>query len=477
MEIINLKLSAFLLTCSIVLLSARGVEAQQTYQPIESSLEQHQVPEWYDDAKLGIFIHWGLYSVPAWAPLTGELGAVSDSVWFKHNPYAEWYLNTLRIQDSPTSKHHKKVYGEDFNYYNFASEFNKELTRWDPSQMASLFKEVHARYVVLTTKHHDGYLLWPSHYLNPHLDFNQRHTERDVVGDLTNAVREEGMRMGLYYSGGIDWASKPVVTTDENFGEATPQTKQYADYADAHWRELIDRYQPDVLWNDITYPDQGEVYDIFADYYNENPDGVVNNRWGREVHDFTTPEYHHYDEITTKKWEATRGIAFSFGYNQRSTEEQMLSVNELVDTFVNIVSKNGNLLLNVGPKADGTIPEMQAERLRGLGNWLDVNGEAIFGTRPWLTAESETERGVPVRFTFKEGTTYAILLTKPEERDIFIPDLKAADETAVRLLGYEGELQWHNQTDGITIEIPSSLEDSPAYTIVFNKQPSLAVKK
>lgn len=422
-------------------------------------------------------IHWGLYSVPAWAPTTGELGKVEKERWFKYNPYAEWYLNTMRIPGSPTREHHSKVYGSDFNYYNFASEFNRELSKWDPSQIAGLFKEVHARYVVLTSKHHDGYLLWPSHYLNPHLAFNQRHTERDVVGDLTEAVRARGLRMGLYYSGGIDWAIKPVVTTGDNFGDATPQTPQYAHYADAHWRELIDQYEPDILWNDITYPEKGKVYEIFADYYNKNPDGVVNNRWGRDIYDFTTPEYQQYSEITDKKWEATRGIAYSFGYNQNSTEKEMLSINELVDMFVDIVSKNGNLLLNVGPKPDGSIPAMQIERLRGLGRWLDNNGDAIFGTRPWLTAERKTSEGTNIRFTFKEAKVFAILLERPAGDKITIPNLKAENGTTIKLLGNEGSLQWNNTESGITIRFPPSTGDAPAYTLSFDRQPSLEMKK
>src|SRR5215469_1234774 len=131
------------------------------------AIRKHQAPAWYQNAKLGIFIHWGLYSVPAWAPTTGELGQVDFNKWFRENPYAECYLNTLRIEDSPTRKHHREAFGENFDYYQFAATFNRETARWDPAKWSALFHKTGARYVVLTTKHHDGFRLWPSEVANP----------------------------------------------------------------------------------------------------------------------------------------------------------------------------------------------------------------------------------------------------------------------------------------------------------------------
>ncbi|MDX1636902.1 MAG: alpha-L-fucosidase [Balneolaceae bacterium] len=447
-------------------------DQNREFEPTVQSLQNHEVPEWFEDAKLGIFIHWGLYSVPAWAPLTGELGTMDMDVWFKNNPYAEWYLNSLRIDGSPTQKHHYEHYGKDFNYYDFSTDFNSELKKWDPAEMASLFKEVNARYVVLTSKHHDGYLLWPSNILNPYLPFNQRHTERDVVGELTEAVRDQGLRMGLYYSGGIDWSFKPVVIDGmKMFGISTPESDQYADYVDAHWRELIDKYQPAILWNDINYPDEGEALEIFADYYNEYPDGVINNRWGQDIHDFTTPEYAQYDQITPEKWESTRGIDFSFGYNRNSTPEQMPSVDELVDMFVDIVSKNGNLLLNVGPKADGTIPELQVERLRGLGEWLDVNGEAIFGTRPWVQAQGETAGGNRIRFTQKGNALYATLLDEPAGNEVVIQSLVVEENAEIQLLGHSETVDWEQQDNDLRISLPGNIDTGqPAHSIKITPQ-------
>jgi len=476
---IYIVLILFLIIC-LPINSAYAQSKTVTYKPTVSSLKKHKLPAWYNNAKLGIFIHWGLYSVPAWAPVRGQMGKLPRNEFFKYNPYAEWYLNSMRIKGSPTQKHEYETYGKNFNYYDFAKTFDKEIQKWNPKKMADLFKSVHARYVVLTTKHHDGFTLWPSSTLNPYLPHGERHASRDLVGELAKAVRADGMRMGLYYSGGFDWSFKPVVIHNSTtFKEATPQTQQYANYADAQWEELIHRYKPAILWNDITYPKKGDALKIFADFYNTVPDGVIDNRWNRPVYDFTTPEYAKYNKITKKKWEATRGIAYSFGYNQNSGPKQLLTVNHLVDMFVDIVSKNGNLLLDVGPKADGTIPKLQVERLKGLGNWLGINGEAIFGTRPWVEAEGKTDGGDRIRFTYKNGAVYAILLDTPKSSEVKIKSLMAQKGTQMRLFEKGGsiKLKWNQHGDDIWIHLPHNLPDSPAYTIKMDPQPSALIKK
>lgn len=473
-----LIIGALLLLMSGVLSAQENQVQNRTYQPTVQSLDQHQVPDWYQDAKLGIFIHWGLYSVPAWAPTDIQLHQASMEQFFQNNPYAEWYLNSMRIDGSATQKHHYDTYGKDFNYYDFAKTFNQEIQKWDPQEMADLFKAAHARYVVLTTKHHEGFTLWPSRIGNPYLPFDEQHASRDLVGELADAVRGDGMRMGLYYSGGIDWSFNPIVISGMNvWNLVTPQTDQYAQYADAQWRELIRRYKPAILWNDINYPDKGETLQIFAEYYNQIPDGVINNRWNVSVHDITTPEYAQYDQITPEKWESCRGIDLSFGYNQNSTAKQMLSVDELVDSFVDIVSKNGNLLLDVGPKADGTIPEAQVERLQGLGNWLSMNGEAIFGSRPWVHPEETTDDGVDVRFTRQEDSGYAILLQEPKNRRITLHTVYAGDGTVITLLGADGELSWKQQGKNLTITLPRQLPGEHAYTLKMTPAPWRVVKE
>jgi len=462
-----MKITLLLMFCG-----GLAMAADRKYEPNWDSIKQHRVPEWYEDAKLGIFIHWGLYSVPGWAPPTGELGKVDWSQWFKNNPYSEWYLNTLRIKDSPTWNYHVKTYGENFSYLDFVTIFNREVKKWNPNDWSKLFQEVGARYVVLTTKHHDGFTLWPSRVRNPHRKEDQQGTQRDLVGELTESVRARGMKMGLYYSGGLDWSFyEPPITRVEEVQSTVQQSDEFVTYVDAHWRELIDRYQPDILWNDISYPKKGDAKGIFAEYYNRFPDGVINNRWGVDFADITTPEYATYDEPTPKKWESCRGIGFSFGYNRAEGPEHMLSVDKLVDMFVDIVSKNGNLLLDVGPQADGTISQIQVERLQGLGQWLRVNGEAIFGTRPWVRAAGKTTNGTNIRFTQKGQSIYAILLEKPSGSSLTIPELLADEKTSIQLVGIEGNLKWSQDKKDLTISLPAVLPSSQAYSLKITPKP------
>ena len=441
------------------------------YEASWESIRGSGVPQWFDDAKLGIFIHWGLYSVPAWAPPSGELQLDNEDQnwwreWFANNPYAEWYLNTVRIEGSPSRKHHAATYGADADYYEtFAPVFNREIEKWDPQEWAALFRSVNARYVVLTTKHHDGFTLWPSRTPHPRLKPEHQSAGRDIVGELANAVRGEGLRMGLYYSGGLDWGftAEPVVEREHVTGSA-PQSAEYGAFADAHWRELIADYKPAILWNDITYPQSGKPLEIFAAYLNAVPHGVINNRWGLDWHHFTTPEYQKLSEISNEKWEACRGLGYSFGYNRVESGEHVLSSNELVDLLIDIVSKNGNLLINVGPTAAGEIPEIQVSRLRALGAWLDVNGEAVFDTRPWRRAEGKTAGGADVRFTRKGETVYAVLLEKPKSPEIVIESFALPAGATVELLGHEGALEASAEGGNLNVTLPP-LPEAHAYAL------------
>lgn len=439
--------------------AASGVRAQtppRKFSPDWRSLERHRVPEWYDDAKLGIFIHWGLYSVPAWAPTSGELGKVPPNRWFYENAYAEWYLNSLRLKDSPTYRHHAEKYGPDFDYYKFAGQFEKGIQGWKPDEWAALFKNTHARYVVLTTKHHDGFTLWPSRIPNPKRPGQKLSASRDVAGELTTAVRAAGLKMGLYYSGGLDWTfeSRPIANNTDLFA-TMPQTEEYSRYAEAHWRELIDRYQPSLMWNDIGYPSKGRVQELFAYYYNSVPEGVINNRFSVPWADFTTPEYAKYDKITEKKWESCRGLGFSFGYNQAEGPEQVIASGKLIELLVDIVSKNGNLLLNIGPKPDGSISEIQMDRLMALGAWLDVNGEGIFGTRPWVRPAVSSKEGGEIRFTRKGDDVYAFLLRRSEGAELTIPQVIAADGMKVTVLGTGESLDFRQEGVNLMVKAPS----------------------
>jgi alpha-L-fucosidase len=451
------------------------------FEPTFESIKEHQVPAWFHDGKLGIFIHWGLYSVPGWAPEGADIDKqVAEKGWeamFANNPYSEWYLNTFRVGDTATRRHHIATYGTDFSYDDFAASFNQAVAQWNPDEWAVLFERIGARYVVLTTKHHDGFLLWPSAATSPHKP-GVYATQRDLVGELTEAVRRRGMRMGLYYSGGLDWSfnETPVRSLKDVYGTIV-QSPEFVSYSHGHFHELIDRYAPSILWNDIGYPAAADVPELVAHYYNTVPEGVVNDRWSQQQSivqsgpdafmppppaphcDFTTPEYAAYDQIVQKKWEATRGIGHSFGYNQNEGPDDYLSVQELVRSFVDIVSKNGNLLLDVGPMADGTIPELQRERLSGLGAWLDVNGEAIFGTRPWVTATGQAGDGISVRYTQKGDSLYAVLLGTPASGKTALEKLHAGEGTIVQLLGRPEKLAWTQEGDRIVVVLPPGMID------------------
>lgn len=483
------------------------------YEPTFESLKQHPVPDWFKNAKFGIMISWGLYSIPAWAVPCGPQPEVAKKKGYRYvyrnNPYAEFYWNTQKIRDSPTRQFHIQKYGEQFAYPKFADQFNADAEHWDPGAWAGQFCRIGARYVVLVTKHHDGFLLWPSRTPNPHRpDF---HTRRDVVGELTKAVRARGLHMGLYYSGGPDWWFEPRTIADEiDFIQAIPQSPEYVDYVNRHWHELIEKYQPSILWNDIGFPVGLDVKALYADYYNQIPEGVINDRAyqadlrklaasapgrllirillrlamkslssGKPIKglhaDFRTPEYTTISRLTNVKWEATRGLGYSFGYNRNETAEHMLSVEQLVRMLVDIVSKNGNLLLCVGPAADGSIPGLQMERLNGLGKWLSVNSEAIFDTHPWTTAGTKTADGTPVRFTVKGGCLNAIMLGTPSQREIRFPSLDFAPGTTIQLLGHPANLSVIHVDGQTVIHLPELPVPSPAHTLRISPIPERKV--
>jgi alpha-L-fucosidase len=431
-----------------------------TYAPTLESLNAHPVPEWYEDAKFGIFIHWGLFSIPAFAARSGSISDVfrtNYDIAVAQTPYCEWYWNAIKVPESDSAKFHAATY-HDAPYEDFREPFLKGLAQWNPEAWARAFADAGARYVVLVTKHHDGFCLWPSAVKNP---YQKNWTSpRDIVGELAGAVRALGMRFGVYYSGGIDWTfNRAPLRTMADFMGSTPGGL-YPSYADKQTRELIDRYRPSILWNDISWPTGlGRELQLLADYYNTIIDGVVNDRWlpmtwqrrmlrfrsnrrkldavlkermaraeSRGVipqlppHcDFRTPEYAAFDRISTKKWEATRGMSHSFGYNRNDTDADYESVESLVTSFIDAVSKNGNLLLNVGPRGvDAQIPSEQLARLKGFGQWLRANGDGIYGTRPWTRFDGKTADGHAVRFAHKPGALFAHILGTPPGTDIVI---------------------------------------------------------
>lgn len=469
-------------------------EKSKPYQPELASIKKHPLPQWYDDAKFGIFIHWTISSVPAYAPTgLGDISEIfdreSEAFGFTNQPYAEWYLNSLRIQGSPVYKYHRKTYGLDFPYENFAPIFNDQSRQWDPEAWADLFSQAGARYVVLVTKHHDGFLLWDSQYPNPYIPAYR--TTRDVTGELTRSVRAKGMEMGFYYSSLLDW----TFTADPILGIADlhttgPMSLEYLQYVENHWKELIDKYDPAVLWSDIGYPAKGNLPELFAYFYNHNPEGVVNDRWFQIPSQFQSPEgmanfrlyidnlmknsaatalptVPHCDFITTEyrnledqaafKWESNRGIGNSFTYNQFEKAEDYLKAPQLIRMLVDVVSKNGNLLLNVGPRPDGSIPEAQIEALQGIGRWLETNGEAIYGSRPWSRAGDALEDGAKVAYTAKGNNLYITLLLPPHG-SLRLPDIPAVEGRALTLLEANEPVAWHRENNAIIISLPDNLD-------------------
>lgn len=354
-------------------------------RPLEYAKFERPIPAWFRDAKLGIFVHWGAYSVPAWAEPIGELGTIDSATWFRHNPYAEWYANTIRIEGSGAWRHHQDVY-RGASYERFLDDWRAE--RFDADALMAYFASVGARYFVLTTKHHDGITLWDAPGTG---DRNAvaRGPRRDLVGELAAATSEAGMRFGAYYSGGLDWHFRDLPPIVE--GEVTsarPVDEAYAEYAYAHVLDLIDRYRPDVLWGDIEWPDAGKpdgpfsLVRLFERFYAASPDGVVNDRWGETHWDFRTSEYQAALVLeSSAAWENCRGIGFSFGYNRMETAEHTMDGPTTVRHFVDVVSRGGNLLLDVGLTAAGEVPPLQRATLDHLGAWTARHGRAIFGSR------------------------------------------------------------------------------------------------
>jgi alpha-L-fucosidase len=332
------------------------------------------------------------------------------------------------------------------------------------------------------------------------------------VAELARAVRARGMRFGVYYSGGIDWSFNPAPVRNLLEFIASMPKGAYPAYAEAQVRELIETIRPDVLWNDIAWPtSERALWRLFADYYAAVPDGLVNDRWlceGRLVralrirpvralanralarqvrrpgHDLTPPPPPHYDTRTpeysvfaaTKRyaWESVRGMDKSFGYNRNSRPEDFIGREALIHSLVDIAAKNGNLLLNVGPRGeDAQIPDVQLERLGWLGDWLGRNGEALHGTRPWRRPEGETAEGIPLRFTARGDTLYAIALGTPPGATLTLKNVTLTDGGLVTLLGGP-PLRATRVGDDLRVELGARLDPAPAHALRIALSPGAA---
>ncbi|QZE15454.1 alpha-L-fucosidase [Halosquirtibacter laminarini] len=354
--------------------------------PSWKELKDRPYPQWFKDAKLGIFIHWGLYSVPSSASKEG---------------YAEWYLRGVQLKSKSRMDFQKRVYGENFTYRDFKDLFKAEL--WDPKQWADLFKASGAKYVLLVAKHHDGYCLWDSKYA-PEWNSVETGPHRDIVGELTDAVRKDGLKMGLYYSL-PEW-------NNELHRWDTDDPRSIGPYVDKHmipqFKELISKYKPSVLFTDGEWWNTAEEWharQLIGWYYNTvGKDAITNNRWGSGSDiGFLTPEYSSGIVSKDRPWSECRGLGRSFGLNRNETLDAYMTPESLIHFFVKAVSNGGGITLNVGPKADGQIPLLQQERLMQLGSWINVNNEAIYRSKAW---EKKTGENRPVSYSRIDSTIY-----------------------------------------------------------------------
>ncbi|MFD5176949.1 alpha-L-fucosidase [Nocardia sp. NPDC058379] len=469
-----------------------------SYPPNRQALAQRPVPDWYRGAKLGIFVHWGPYSVPAFAARgTADYTAfmrdlTTGATTADRIPYAEWYLNSLRVPGSPTAIHHAATYGDGVDYTGFRPRFDAAARAVDFDEWAELFTGAGARYVVLVTRHLDGYPLWPTDIGNPHMPADYR-ASRDLVGDLSAAVRQRGARMGLYYCGGMNWTFRTTpLRTMTDLIRHQALGPEYARYATAQWRELIDTYAPSILWNDMGWPAEVDPHEIMAHYYDTVPEGLVNDRWmqpklpgnrvaraaylrflggalrvmgalGKPIpdppkdfhHDFTTYEYAPPTDPPSGAWELTRGLGRSFGYNAEETAADTLTGAEVIHLLVDVVAGGGNLLLNVGPDGDGRIPDLQRAPLRALGTWLGRNAEAIYDTVPWERSATTTTDGHAVHFTRRGDTVHAIVLADQPAGAITLRDLTIPDSATVALVGGPPASTWQQHGADLLVELPA----------------------
>jgi len=393
------------------------------YAPTWESLDSRPLPSWFDDAKFGIFIHWGVYSVPSFS-------RVGD--------YAEWYWKDLMDNwgnnSHPTYKFHVKNYGAGFKYQQFAANFRAEL--FDADEWMKLIKRSGARYVVPTSKHHEGFTLWPSK-TTPGWNALEVGPRRDLLGEMRAAADRAGVRFGLYYSV-YEWYNQIYRST-------TPQ-RYVTEVLHPQLRELVLEYGPDVLFADGEWEQNSDFWrsrEFLAWLYNESPvrnSVVVNDRWGNDTRNrhgaYYTPEYSP-DVYLHHKWEQNSGLdVHSFGLNRATPAEQYATTRSLVHLLVRCVANNGNLLLDIGPAADGTIPTLMQERLLQIGAWLDVNGDAIYGTRIWrIQHEGSDIDKTSIRYTAKKSTVYGILLAWPIDSTVTLEAPVPTNSTSVSLLG------------------------------------------
>ncbi len=465
------------------------------------SLRRYETPDWYKDAKFGIFIHWGVYSVPAFGN--------------------EWYPRNMYQPGSEENKHHLATYGpvSQFGYKDFIPRFKAE--HFDPDQWAELFKESGAKYVVPVFEHHDGFAMYDSGLSD--WTVVKMGPRRDMYGELAKALRARGVRLGasshrIEHDFFLDGGRK--IDSDVNdpkyaafYGPAhswldgkktllqdwTYLSNEYADDWLARDAEIVEKYEPDIIYFDwwIGQPNARRHVAKFAAFYYNHAASLgkvpVINYKDSALEDHSAVldiERGQLAGIRPLYWQTDTSVSNkSWGYIDN---DNFKSAESIVHQLVDIVSKNGNLLVNFGPRSDGTIPEEVQSRLREIGSWLKLNGEAIYGTRAWTkfgegpTAivegafhDTESKPFTPqdFRFTTKGNTLYAIELAWPENGEAVIQSLTPSGLgnskiESVSLLGYAGVIAYEQKPDGVHIHLPPHSPGKFAYSFKFALKPA-----
>ncbi|KAK4008240.1 hypothetical protein OUZ56_013389 [Daphnia magna] len=440
---------------------------KKPFTPDWNSLDTRELPTWYDQAKFGIFIHWGVFSVPS---------------------FGEWFWYNWREGSPSYVEFMQKNYPPNFTYAGFAEQFRAEF--FDPDLWAEILKSSGAKYVVLTSKHHEGFTLWPSKYS---WNWNSMDIgpKRDLVGkflakfhgngELAEAIRRKtDMRFGIYHSL-YEWYH-PLYLQDKANNFTSQDFVRFKTMPELY--ELVDNYKPDVIWSDGDWEASEKYWDtlnFLAWLYNDSPvrnTVVVNDRWGHGLGckhgDFVNcQDRYNPGVLQTRKWENAMTIdRYAWAFRRNARLEDFLTTQELIETLVTTVSCGGNLLMNIGPTADGVIRPIFEERLRDVGSWLHVNGEAIFRTRPWALQNDTLTSNV--WYTSKKTLfwtyVYGITLRWPENNILMLgASLPLTDRSIVTLLGYEEPLKWSIFKGVVSIQFPEidQVSSQCGWTIKF----------
>ncbi len=480
-----MKIKSFFFTIVFFIISF--ITLSQPYSKRWEAVDKKPVPQWFADAKFGIFIHWGLYSVPAFSPV-GPDG------------YSEWYwmnlTNPTRPNFAATIQFHKKVYGDSFQYTDFAPLFKAEF--YDPKAWASLIKKSGAKYIVPTSKHHDGFCLWPSAEASKAYGRPWNAVEvgpkRDVLGELAVAARNEGLIFGIYYSL-YEWYN-PLWLSNKN---------QYViEHMHQQFKDVVTRYQPSLIFSDGEWDMNDSAWHsaellIWLFYESSVKDNVVvDDRWGKNTRgkhgSYYTSEYGAGMQPGVL-WEESRGMGMSYGYNRTEKLSDYKTARELLIILCDIVSRGGNLLLDIGSAADGTIPVIMEERLLQMGEWLQRNGEAIYGTKyytkpcQWsegLIPKSDTknymsdydinkliqpssERANIQAFFTQKGAALYCIIPITDVTSFILRDLNLGAGSVVKIIGNEKPLNWKQNGKNVIVELPANCSTKVLYELAVLK--------